>query len=304
MPSPLKFNFPELRPSLERLTPRLPARLPASLVERLPERWRLLVVPLGVALGAHALWLLVASLGESKRVPVNVIASGDDTPELLRFSKRAAKAAGVVKAPNLSMIPLPLDSTLPPPPPDLAFPAKGGTLPPGPKPELSATRAAGAVRSDLVPAERSSLEGLPSDPLVAFKLAVALADIKPAAASGTEGNGDKPSSGSASTGAAGPASAGPGASSPAATAIARRHLKLNASTEKPFLLLWQQAKPLTSRPEALTDLPEGVEVRSLPLAAAKRMGIAQPQGLSLSLSRGLLLLWVDGDDLWLIQQKA
>jgi hypothetical protein len=253
----------------------------------------LLLLPLGVALGVHALWLLVASLGESKPAPVNVIASGDDTPELLRFSNRAARAAGEVKAPNLSMIPLPLDSSTlpPPPPPDLAFPAKGGALPPGPKPELTAARPAAAVRSELVPTERSSIEGLPSDPLVAFKLAVALADGKPAPSSGTEGDGDKPTAGAAST-------------DPAATAIARRHLKLSASTEKPFLLLWQQAKPLTSRPVALTDLPEGVEVRSLPLAAAKSMGFAQPQGLSLRLNRGLLLLWVNGDDLWLIQQKT
>jgi hypothetical protein len=262
----------------------------------------LLVLPLGVALGVHALWLLVASLGESKPVQVNVISSGDDTPELLRFSSRAAKTAGAVKAANLSMVPLPLDSsTLPPPPPDLAFPAKGGTLPPGPKPELTAARPAAAVRGELVPSERSSIEGLPSDPLVAFKLALALADSKPATPSGTDGEGDKPT---ASPGAASPGSGGTGASSPAATAIARRHLKLSASTEKPFLLLWQQAKPLSSRPEPLTDLPEGVEVRSLPLAAAKRIGIAQPQGLSLSLKRGLLLLWVSGDDLWLIQQKT
>ncbi|MFS6827947.1 hypothetical protein [Cyanobium sp. ATX-6F1] len=128
-------------------------------------------------------------------------------------------------------------------------------------------------------AERASLEGLPSDPLVAFKLAAALAARSDSAV-------DSP------------------VPDKAAEAIARRQLKLTAGGEKPFLLLWKQARPLTGRPAALEELPEGVEVRSLSLAAVRRQGLRQPHGLSISYGTSLLLLWVEGEELWLIQQKS
>lgn len=264
---------------------------------RWPGPWRALALPVGLAVALHVLWLAGASLVEARRPAPAVLASGDDTPELLRFSRRASSVSGPLtgqgQAPNLSLVPLPLDSTLPPPPPDLAFTGRGLMLPGG-KPASGRARVAlphspsGSSEpsappplrlGELVPADRASLEGLPSDPLLAFKLAAVLV-----------------------------ASAGGAADSPgpdqAAEAIARRHLKLTAGGEKPFLLLWKQGRPLAPRPAALTDLPEGVEVRSLPLAALRRQGLSQPHGLSISYGTTLLLLWVDGDELWLIQQKT
>lgn len=318
-----KFNFPALRPSPERQTPGLRTLVPAPLAGRLSEGWRVLALPLGVAVGVHVLWVLVASVGESKRAPARVLASGDDTPELLRFSRRSAQAATAIKAPNLSLVPLPLDNSLPPPPPDLAFLGTAvGPSGPG-KPDLAGATAkrpaaaspvSAAARGDLLAAERSSLEGLPSDPLVALRLALALSDNRaappPTAEGGNGGSGPGPagavggSSGGADKPSAGSSAPAAGASGAAAAAIARRHVKLSVTTERPFLLLWQQARPLSPRPEALADLPEGVDVRGLPVSAVRRLGLQQPQGLSFSLSRGLLLFWVDGDDLWLIQQKA
>lgn len=266
-----------------------------------PGPWRALALPVGLAVALHVLWLAGASLLESRRPAPAVLASGDDTSELLRFSRRASSLSGPLsgqgqlrgQAANLSLVPLPLDSTLPPPPPDLAFTGRG-LMPPGGKPASGGARVAlphspsGSSApttppplrlGELVPAERASLEGLPSDPLVAFKLAAALG-----ASSG--GTAD---------------STGP---DQAAEAITRRHLKLTAGGEKPFLLLWKQGRPLTPRPAALTDLPEGAEVRSLPLAALRRQGLSQPHGLSISYGTTLLLLWVEGDELWLIQQKT
>ncbi len=264
---------------------------------RWPLPWRALALPVGVAVALHALWLAGASLVESRRPAPAALTSGDDTPELLRFSRRASSASGPLsgkgQAPNLSLVPLPLDSTLPPPPPDLAFTGRG-LIPPGAKPAsggatvpspnspkgvLAPTAPPPLRLGELVPAERASLEGLPGDPLVAFKLAAALS-ARP------DGAADSP---------------GP---DKAAEAIARRHLKLSAGGEKPFLLLWKQGQPLAPRPAALTDLPEGVELRSLPLAALRRQGLSQPHGLSISYGTTLLLLWVDGDELWLIQQRA
>ncbi|MCP9848557.1 hypothetical protein [Cyanobium sp. Morenito 9A2] len=266
-----------------------------------------MVLPLGIAVALHALWLAGASLLDARRPAPALLSSGDDTPELLRFSRRASQLAGQQMGPltglgraNLSMVPLPLDSTLPPPPPDLAF---GGAVLAlrGAKPAGSGRGAAQRAANrppvptappplrlaELVPAERSSLAGLPDDPLVAFRLVAAL----------------DPTPGGAADGAAAETSGDKGSPTPAAAAIARRHLRLIAGGEKPFLALWQKGRPLTPRPAALGDLPEGVELRSLPLALVRRLGLSQPHGLSISYGTSRLLLWVEGDELWLIQQK-
>lgn len=101
-----------------------------ALMARWPGPWRALALPVGVAVALHALGLAGATLVESRRPTPALLTSGDDTPELLRFSRRASQVSGQLtsqgQAPNLSLVPLPLDSTLPPPPPDLAFLGQAG----------------------------------------------------------------------------------------------------------------------------------------------------------------------------------
>lgn len=331
---PLRFNFPPRPQPLPpegdplpsdgpRLAPDarpLPAdgRLPAA-GRRLPlpawarpganRRWLAPIttsrwlLPVGIAVGAHALWLSGSSLTAKPRPPAPRLPVTDNTPELLRFSSGARQP--VALAASLSTIDLPFGNSLPlPPPPPPPLEAGQAT------PRRSAAPVAPAPRNAAGSAGRGGLAwgvplaasaGLPASAAAALEL-VAQLQTKPGAA--------VPAA-AASTAAASDAAATPterlakdGGQKAAGVALARRHLRLDANADRPYRLLWDTGAPASNRPESLGDLPEGVEVRRLPLAAAQAMGLSQPHGVSVQSPTGLLLLWVQGDHLWLIRQAA
>jgi hypothetical protein len=275
-------------------------------------RW---LLPLGIAVGAHALWLSGSSLSVKPRPPAPRLPVTDNTPELLRFSSGARQP--VALAASLSTIELPFGNSLPLPPPPPPPLEAGQTTP-----RRSAAPAAPAPRSAAGSSGRSGLAwgvpaaasaGLPASAASALEL-VAQLQIKAGAAAATSAASTSPGSSSAVSTAAGPDASSPPTATErpakaegqtaAGAALARRHLRLDANADRPYRLLWDTGAPSSNRPDSLSDLPEGVEVRRLPLAAAQAMGLNQPHGVSVQSSTGLLLLWVQGDQLWLIRQAA
>jgi hypothetical protein len=133
--------------------------------------------------------------------------------------------------------------------------------------------------------DQSPPRGLPTDAALALSLAGQLeAPPEPTGDSGSAEQGE--------------------AVKQALSSLATRHLRLSASTDRPYTILWDSGSVASSRPESLAGLPEGVELRRLPLAAARAMGLSQPHGINVTSPSGLLLLWVQGDDLWLIRRPA
>jgi hypothetical protein len=258
------------------------------------------LLPVAIAVGAHALWLSGSTVAERPRRPLPTVRAADNTPELLRFSSRASQAAS--PAAGLGTLTLPFESSLPPPPPELA----GAPLPPPPpamagqgqgrarptSPVLAAAR--GGAKSALAwGVEPVTARGIPADAATSLELAGQL-DAPPTDSTAQSGQQDptaKPEDTAKGEG-----------SKPALAALARRHLRLTAANDRPYRILWDSGSAAGSRPDSLAGLPEGVEVRRLPLAAARAMGLAQPHGITVKSPAGLLLLWVQGDDLWLIRQ--
>lgn len=262
-------------------------------------RW---LLPAAIAIAAHGIWLAGASLIERPRRAVASLPPVDNTPELLRFSIRANDAAAL--PPGLSTVNLPFENTLPPPPPEL-----DGTLPPS-----AATSSPGRVNGRVTTRRRGSPpsparatpapqalawgitgggggEDLPTDPLIALALSSRLSS---GATSSTEP----------------PATSDPAekeedeATKAALDALARRHLRLSAAAERPYRFLWEKGSVPDNPPDSLASLPDRVQLRRLPLATARELGLSQPHGISVQSPSGLLLLWVEGVDLWLIRRPA
>jgi hypothetical protein len=265
-------------------------------------RW---LLPVGIAVGAHALWLSGSSLTVKPRPPAPRLPVIDNTPELLRFSSGARQP--VALAASLSTIDLPFGNSLPlPPPPPPPLEAGEAT------PRRSAAPVAPAPRNSAGSAGRSGLAwgvplvasaGLPASAASALELVAQLhtkaGAPAPAAAASTAASSD---AAAPPTAAERPAKAE--GQKAAGAALARRHLRLDANADRPYRLLWDTGAPASNRPESLSDLPEGIELRRLPLAAAQAMGLSQPHGVSVQSPTGLLLLWVQGDQLWLIRQAS
>jgi len=299
---PSRFNFP-----LRHLAPEAWTRVLHQRWESLGEQPRLRAIgaspwllPVAIAVGLHALWLSGSSVAERPARPLPRVRAADNTPELLRFSSRASQAAS--PAAGLGSVTLPFENSLPPPPPELA-----GTSPPPPPPAMAGQGQGRARPTSPAPAPapiaaRSGLawgvepvaaRGIPADAATSLELAGQL-DAPPTDSTPQSGQQDptaKPED----------AAKGEG-SKPALAALARRHLRLTAANDRPYRILWDSGSAAGSRPDSLAGLPEGVEVRRLPLAAARAMGLAQPHGISVKSPSGLLLLWVQGEDLWLIRQ--
>ncbi len=255
-------------------------------------------MPLAVALAGHALWLAWAGLSEGSRRSLPLRRAADDTPELLRFSRQASQPANL--AAGLSTVNLPFDQTLPPPPPDLEDRRPGTSPTPGVAPRRTAGAKAAAAnhaqgnRWGVAP---TSPQGLPDDPATTLALAWQLADGEQdrGEASGRSGASDPSGDGTAEP---------PQNSEPAgAAAVARRQVRVSGPAERPWRGLWERASRSEALPASLADLPEGVEVKRLELTAARRLGLTQPHGISVLSGRSLLLLWADGDTLWLLQRK-
>jgi len=266
------------------------------------------LLPVAVAVGAHALWLAGSTVAERPRRPVTSLRAADNTPELLRFSTRASQAAS--PASGLGTLTLPFENSLPPPPPELL-----GSLPPPPPPaaggqsqrQHQAPREGSAALASRRPVptglawgvNQSLSPGLPSDASTALELASQL--DAPSEPAGESGKGEKGEKGETPAKPDGAVKAE--ASKIALNALAARHLKLSASADRPYTILWDSGTAAGSRPAGLASLPEGVEVRRLPLAAARAMGLSQPHAITVNSPAGLLLLWVQGDDLWLIRRS-
>ncbi len=280
-----RFNFPSrIRP------PELwPAAVPWIQAARLSP-W---LLPVAIAVAAHGLWLAGSSVVERPRRPTPVPRAADNSPELVRYSSQASQAGSL--ATGLGTLTLPFESSLPLPPPELL-----GSAPPPPpaaagdqgraqqqptlrsRPVALAPRQAGTGLAWGV--DQSLPRGLPGDAATALGLAGQLdAGAEP---SGESGPGEKDD-----------------ASRLARKALAARHLRLTTASDRPYRILWDSGSAAASRPEDLANLPEGVEVRRLPLAAARAMGLSQPHGISVASPAGLLLLWVKGDELWLIRRS-
>ncbi len=135
----------------------------ASLSRQLPFRlgrltfpgWRRLQLPLLVALALNGLLLLPALRPSQRPEPRRAATPADDTPELLRFSRRQARESA------LPLLALPSLSSLPPPPPtDLpAEPRAGAASGRG----GNGTSAAGAqARAAAADAERGPAQERPA----------------------------------------------------------------------------------------------------------------------------------------------
>jgi hypothetical protein len=244
--------------------------------------------PLGIALLSalllHGLGLTYAGLRNDRRtarVP-EAPRAPDDTPELLRFSRLAPQAL------PLSTIPLPPPSVLPPPPPNLLAPLPQGQ---GPQGQGPADRPAGVRGSSTRGPQASGPKTAGSRPhgpslrVPVARTSTARAPVaKPAAAS---------------LGAA-------AAAQPTELAVAREALEEQRSapaTESKdtaaLRALWEQATAVEAE-----GLPEGMDLRRMPAAKAKELGLAAGEKRSGRTEGLLLVAWLEGDQLWLLQAPA
>ncbi|MCS5699302.1 hypothetical protein NZK32_09655 [Cyanobium sp. FGCU-52] len=238
--------------------------------------------PLGIALLAavllHGLGLTYAGLRNSRtaRAPETPKAP-DDTPELLRFSRRAPEAL------PLSTIPLPPPSLLPPPPPNLLAPLPQGQGPANRPPTARGSKTRGPSASGA-----RAAGGKPRG--AATRLPVARAPI-------------------AGSPAAKPAATSPGATTaalPKEMAAARERLealRTAPATEDKDTAALQALWELASAVEA-EGLPEGLELRRMPASKAKELGLAAGEKRSGRTESLLLVAWLEGDQLWLLQAPA
>jgi hypothetical protein len=217
--------------------------------------------PLGIALLAavlvHGLGLTYAGLRNSSGARLPEAAKvPDDTPELLRFSRRAPQTVA------LNTIPLPPPSLLPPPPPA----------------NLLAPKARGPGAKATAPRRKTASVRAPMARMPAAK--------KPAAVP------------QAAAVAALPAAAGLAAARNALEAL--RTAPAGESKEATALReLWGQAERVEE-----AGLGEGMELRRLAAGKAKELGLmaGEPRG---SRSDGVLLVaWLEGEQVWLLQAAA
>ena len=261
-----------------------------------PSQWqrhgqRLLAHPLGraflLALGINALLLVIAALTPASRPTGGVARSGpaasrpvDDTPQLLRLGRRlqaaqarqdaqARTAAGGLQP--LSVASLAALDALPPPPPDL-LPEVGQPRAETAKPAARPTARPATRAAANSPQPPDGEADLPAQPAEVLELARGWI---PGAREG----------------------AFDGFSAPA-QAVRRRLLWPDAPLGQRLLALWRRARPANS---PFADLGAAAEVRRLAPGATAELGLTQPQGLTLVERDGLLLLWRDGEALWLIR---
>ena len=238
--------------------------------------WPPLALALLTALAVHLLALAYGQLAAGRlaaggqRSPVPP--PHDDTPELLEFSRQQPLEE------TLATVPLPPPSTLPPPPdllPAAAPPQKAGRNQARTKQrqKSQAPRLAPALKRRS-PAPRPPLPPDPSQP------------GRPALVAATD--------------------------PPATLALlleqARRGevadlLKPEAAAAATYVTLWERARPASALPGAGGPAAQELELRRLPLAEARRHSRAaiprQHQGVLLG--DRLLLLWPEGNQLWLLR---
>jgi hypothetical protein len=273
-----------------------------------------LALPLLAAVLAHGLWLSYAQLRRSRQPPPPALSARDDTPELLRFSRRMPLEQ------SFSTVPLPPASTLPPPPPDLLAP-----LP----------RTAAGAPANGAPASRSPVKGTAAPSRPKTRLAMA-AGTRPGAAAlrPASGPADRqppaPAAGGATAGTApggepsaelGSGPAGEGllatlrtvrrlAGSPAAEDREARVgppgdaallLRPEGPAAQPYEKLWAGAQPAVATGGEMGELPQAVEVRRMPLTQARLKGAAPGHRQAVLLGEQVLLFWIDGPTLWLLR---
>jgi hypothetical protein len=241
-----------------------------------PERLQRLLrrpLPLAllVALGVHGL-ALVATLAGPRREPPRTISPAADAPQLLRLGRKLqAQEAALARAQRQPLaVNLPglaaLDALPPPPPPELA-----GAAPAKPARAATATATATAV---VAPGWRwsSADADLPDQPAQALELAQAWI----------------PGSGSSLA-----------AHDAAAQEIRRRQLWLTPEQSVQLQRVWQSGQPL---PAPFASLPSGTSARRVAEAGLAGMGLSRAHGFSLVQRDALVLVWRDGQQLWLLRR--
>jgi hypothetical protein len=284
-----------------------------------------LALPLVAAVLAHGLWISYAQLRRSRQPPPAALSARDNTPELLRFSRRMPLEQ------SLGTVPLPPASTLPPPPPDLLMPLPGPgggsrsvgapaatrqrtTIAMAATPRQATARQATAGQAPAHRTATSRRPGLgPTDPSPPTLSAPGAAALNAPAGEDTaeKGSGPAPEGPLATLRtvrrlAAGPAIDGRAAADTReAGAIpldgAPLLLRPEGSAGQAYEKLWTGAQPATAPPTEMGDLPEGVELRRLPLAQARSRGVLPVHRQGVLLGGHVLLFWVDGPTLWLLR---
>ncbi len=250
----------------------LPSHWPPALTARLSWQHGLppLAIPLLAALTLNGVVLLPVLLQE-RRTPEPLALgrmAADNTPELLRFSRRQALR------PGLPALTLPPGAELPPPPPLVV------DLPP------AAARSGGRPRAIARPSGGAG-GGAPA----AGKAAAA--SPAPASTAASE------------AGDAAPAAPGqePAVEAPLiAVLLAPR--RLEAAEAASVEALWNQASAALDPPAPLTPLAGGVQLRRLPLVKARALGLTNPSRQAVLTGDRPLLLWPDGATLWLLRLPA
>jgi len=308
-------------PSLQSLRAALPAAAPLGLA-------------LAAALVGHGLFL-APNPWRRNPAPAQVLTAEDNTPELLRFSRRMPQEVAA------TIIPLPPATTLPPPPPDLLGPLPNKDAATAKAP-AAATAKAGAPHSEaksskiqrtllLKPSKASSpgAHGGGTAPSLARKAGAKAHPMAGPTAKQPGGQGDStgpkgaPASGATADGAGAlPLAPSPVRLSPSPPAEALQRWRdlharsgapptpgasgpgsepAKASEAAPYLRLWDQAAPAPFSAGTDSALNQGVEARRLPLAAARALGLDPGQQQWLKAADQYLLVWIDGPNLWLLK---
>lgn len=234
-----------------------------------------LMVALLAALVAHGLVLAHGGLRRGGATPDERVAAAkaaDDTPELLRFSRRSALP------PSLSTIPIPPAAPLPPPP--VASPAgesDASAAPAGRRSQPTTAAARGQRVSTTVPRGNSSGRGgrrgqRPNQTAAGARDDGARAALGPAQLAEASTNLESLAHGTGGEG---------------GTAAAAQSL-------------WEQAAPMGE-----AKLAPGQELRRLPAAALRELGLAAGSRLILPSEGGRsLVVWLEGDQAWLLRGQA
>ncbi|NDG74086.1 MAG: hypothetical protein EBX49_01855 [Synechococcaceae bacterium WB8_1B_136] len=230
---------------------------------------RPLPLALGVALGIHGLALLTL-LRPPRPAEPRSSSRLADAPQLLRLGRKLmAEEAALARAQRQPLaLNLPglaaLDALPPPPPPDAAGPqAAAPTARPRPAPAAAEGWRWSSADADL-----------PAQAAQALELAQAWI----------------PGSGSA-----------PPTQDAAAQEIRRRQLWLTPEQSAQLQRLWQGAQ---STPAPFGSLPSGTGVRRVAEAslAGLGLGLGRAHGFSLVDKEALVLLWRDGQQLWMLRR--
>jgi hypothetical protein len=245
----------------------LPIRWPSALASRLPGRQVLspLALPLLAALTLNGLVLLPALRQERRTPQPQARVPADDTPELLRFSRRQALR------PGLPTLALPPGAELPPPPPLVVglpnpTPRSGGRGAAVARPSRSAGAAprAGAKVREAPPA--------------------------PAKAAEASSNGASPTAQERDKAGEAPL-----------IAVLLTPSRLEAAEASTYESLWEQGSVALEPPATLPALPGSVQLRRLPLSKARTLGLTSPVRQSVLMAERPMLLWPDGATLWLLR---